>query len=97
MTKELKPCPFCGGEATVEPFNDENWFASCNECDATIEDFPNRSEAAKAWNARYKRTCNMVAPNRETMPYPRCSACGAPMLNAPNRYCAQCGAEVVDG
>lgn len=92
MTKELEPCPFCGGKATVEPFNDENWFASCNECDATIEDFPNRSEAAKAWNTRYKRTCRLIMRDGS----PACSECLAEQ-DYEAKFCDQCGAEVAYG
>ena len=52
---ELKPCPFCGGEAKVEM--DESWYweyaVSCTKCFATINlYFAAEEEAAEAWNKR---------------------------------------------
>lgn len=98
MTKELKPCPFCGGE---DGKHSEDCYIIMSQENVSFVNLHHKpmyacEELGEAYNTRYKRTCNMVAPNSETMPYPRCSACGVPMLNTPNRYCAQCGAEVVD-
>lgn len=61
---DLKPCPFCGGEAHTHDFS---WHASqfaghmfakpywqviCGKCRAAIGDFDTRAEAIAAWNAR---------------------------------------------
>lgn len=52
---ELKPCPFCGGEAKfVHIFeNPEKCMVSCRECDGGIDAvFANEEAAAEAWNRR---------------------------------------------
>lgn len=57
--KELKPCPFCGGEAkihTSEEFFliDKKKFSSvfCKNCQATSRYFNTSKEAIEAWNRR---------------------------------------------
>lgn len=56
MTNELKPCPFCGGPATVyQSFDGKGWHASCRtrqECYALLNDFASEEEAASEWNRR---------------------------------------------
>lgn len=57
--KELKPCPFCGGDATmaayyVHPFNGgviKVWKVSCQSCMARVEG-KSESNAAANWNKR---------------------------------------------
>lgn len=58
---KLKPCPFCGGEATVSEIEDtwENatghWFVSCNECSGCLGgygEFITEKEAVEHWNKR---------------------------------------------
>ena len=64
MTQELKPCPFCGGEAEyfelswattafsghmyASPF----WQIRCKDCRATLGDFKTKQDAFDAWNTR---------------------------------------------
>ncbi len=55
---ELKPCPFCGSEATIVEM-DESWYweweVYCPECHATFrEHFETKAEATEAWNRRTK-------------------------------------------
>ena len=59
---ELKPCPFCGGEALVQPTYDidtnecDGFFAWCSnydcECKPQTRDYLTEAEAIAAWNAR---------------------------------------------
>lgn len=63
MANELKPCPFCGGEAVIEcdkePYGMTYAYAFCKECGAKSKDFCVRYdicakyEAIKAWNRRW--------------------------------------------
>lgn len=54
---EIKPCPFCGGEAEFYPNyieGEENWVECCNaKCQAT-NGYVRRTpeEALSAWNTR---------------------------------------------
>lgn len=52
---ELKPCPFCGGEARLTVYfgllDGAPFEVSCQECGARITDFE-REEAVAAWNRR---------------------------------------------
>lgn len=62
--EELKPCPFCGGEAEVkrgeiwlyngnryDPMNWNGWIVSCKNC-KHAEEGVEKSEAIAAWNSR---------------------------------------------
>ncbi len=60
MDAELKPCPFCGGEASTRHDTSSDyeshwdWAAIClNEgCEAIIDCFSTETGAIKAWNTR---------------------------------------------
>jgi hypothetical protein len=51
---ELKPCPFCGGEAEYREYDDSVWFQCSNfDCQATrVWKFDGRRDAAEDWNRR---------------------------------------------
>lgn len=60
MSEELKPCPFCGGEAYMEGDLVKKqdgfgfWFVACkNNCGVMLGYFPTDDKAIKAWNKRY--------------------------------------------
>lgn len=96
---ELKPCPFCGGEASKRLFYKGKYRVHCNACDAYSGDvYATEAEAIKAWNTRAERTCQMVqiAPTISEG-IMQCSECGV-YLNEPAdvNYCPSCGAKVVD-
>ncbi len=54
MTKELKPCPFCGGEAKVENFEpwESLYWVGCKKCGSTGERSKSLAGAINAWNRR---------------------------------------------
>ena len=69
---DLKPCPFCGGEAFVnddptgnggKPHMSGNvglgrlWSVECDECGADAGFWQDRNVAIAAWNSRAERTC----------------------------------------
>ncbi len=59
---DLKPCPFCGGEAHVSYYETESLWShdqvtytkvSCDECDISLQSEPGyETEAIQAWNTR---------------------------------------------
>lgn len=96
---ELKPCPFCGGEAAV--WRSERTLKHqivCTGCLASTGQFESIDDAAEAWNRRAERTCRKV-PGR--MKYgrrmPACSECGQSLGDARWAYCLRCGARIERG
>ena len=56
MTDELKPCPFCGGEAEVRKFTETKYFVQCFfvQCKSCLigSTFTSEQLAVDAWNRR---------------------------------------------
>ena len=57
MTENLKPCPFCGGEAksksSVDVFGHEGFFSVlCRKCYARTGYYETEAEVIEAWNRR---------------------------------------------
>lgn len=54
MSKKLKPCPFCGGEA--ELYGEEmDYGVRCKDednCEGKVDHFATERLAVKAWNRR---------------------------------------------
>lgn len=64
MFEELKPCPFCGGEARINKSSNV-WYIECGKCNAFMGSrnlswsaskgdlsFDNEGDCIKAWNRR---------------------------------------------
>lgn len=54
---ELKPCPFCGGEAdcnnvAFERAGKPMWAVECMKCGVVTDFFDNEEDANEAWNRR---------------------------------------------
>ena len=103
---ELKPCPFCGGEAVLVPTLDttvREWFVTCANLHCNVlacrtKRFYTEAEAIEAWNTRAERTCRKINPSEKD--WFVCSECRGQCMGdqygeLPN-YCANCGAEVVE-
>lgn len=96
----LLPCPFCGGEATIEPYR--NGFSINHVC-MFVDPiwFPGRTDQAAiaAWNTRAERTCSMtynedwsgdeLYPTEAFM----CSECRHITREGKPKYCPNCGAK----
>ena len=58
MPEELKPCPFCGGEASlftaeeVGYIGDEHFAVKCNGCFCGTGHYADPGRATEAWNRR---------------------------------------------
>ena len=63
---ELKPCPFCGGNATSEHPENARWSVGCSDIDGdcmgfqSLQTFARKAEAITAWNTRSPVTDEMV-------------------------------------
>lgn len=103
MSMTLKPCPFCGGEASVEYDASAGTAArgyrvrcgsgSCNgEVECGTHAFGTEAEAMAAWNRRAGRTCRMVDNGAELC----CSECDRRhSYDDEPEFCMGCGARVV--
>lgn len=98
MNSELKPCPFCGGEAGLvidEPFKGFT-FVECHEC-GSRGSISKERQAIKAWNTRAERTCyNTWLVELTGRLRFQCSECKAVSLEIAPLYCPVCGAKVVE-
>lgn len=52
MSDELKPCPFCGGEAEMREGSSTKPYIRCKRCGCRTGSSRYRGNLAKAWNAR---------------------------------------------
>lgn len=49
---ELKPCPFCGGQARRAENKNFGWLVHCKKCFAKTDHYQSKGAAARAWNRR---------------------------------------------
>lgn len=107
MSIDLKPCPFCGGEAEFGGNYHTGFFVECLSC-GTNDPLPNLNfsmdEVAAAWNTRAERTCRMdcvgyIGTEESHASIYQCSKCNRRYMsaNVPDlgEYCSECGAKVV--
>lgn len=91
---ELKPCPFCGGEAKFHIYG-----RSCNvvclrcQIGTRLEHIDEYEVAVEAWNTRTERTCHDETKPRDFF---TCSECHTPIGKWVPVYCPKCGAKVVE-
>jgi len=53
MSEELKPCPFCGGKASIRLFYGVRYGVFCDCCDARVGGlYIEKADAIDAWNRR---------------------------------------------
>lgn len=52
MGDELKPCPFCGGEAEMREGSSTKPYVRCKRCGCRTGSSRYRGNVAKSWNAR---------------------------------------------
>lgn len=104
---ELKPCPFCEGEAEIK--GRARYWVECGKCFTTTDMYITVEQAIDAWNTRAELTCCIIPMDEAGNPPYRkgdlimnslsdgCSKCGYPFdtLNhgIPN-YCSNCGRKV---
>lgn len=46
------PCPFCGGEASVNKLASDGWFVWCRQCRCRTAIAPARAKSVELWNCR---------------------------------------------
>lgn len=94
----LKPCPFCGGEArlTYSTDNHRKPYVTCDTpkcpgCNPYQWHFRTETEAIEAWNRRAERTAKV---DKDTIfPVTVCGICHS-VVAYPNNYCSECGAKL---
>lgn len=56
--RELKPCPFCGGEARYYEGDRDCHGVTCTKCTVKIYGYANRRASKRAWNRRTDNETN---------------------------------------
>ena len=102
-TDELKPCPFCGGEAEIITYrmadNDEFCINEiyCDSCRMSMmQPEVSEAEAAAAWNTRHEETCR-VTKEHVDIDGERMTDYSCGCLNQSgwgHNYCPNCGRKV---
>ena len=107
MSDELKPCPFCGGEAKMNRVGNGVYEIVCSNNGCRVQPETPRvgdeTEAVKAWNTRAERACRNVGQYIDQTRF-KCSDCdfngwvkwAADGEDKIPNYCPMCGAKVVE-
>ena len=108
IREEMKPCPFCGGEArlTYSTDNHRQPYVTCDTpkcpgCNTYQWHYHTEAEAIEAWNHRAATDTNVGSKVAKVLNQERisrykfgsCGACGAPVIK-PDKYCSECGAKL---
>lgn len=102
---ELKPCPFCGGNAKIIQTTESypNYVVQCSFCGISTISCPNPKGLAEFWNKRSERHGKWGNPKAKFPYYNwRCSVCGCEDYTQTDRkgeykemnYCPNCGAKM---
>ena len=95
MSKELKHCPFCGGEGlenqSTYPSKPTRYYIMCSNCGANSEFQYSKQDAIKSWNSRSE----YQTMNENLKPCPFCGSEGfedevTDFFNKEKRYCIIC-------
>lgn len=98
---ELKPCPFCGGKATIirisAVYSKDTFFATCTDCGVEMPRVAiNREQAAEAWNRRAGSVVSAhweYAGESDGKKIYRCTNCQM-LLSGTGNFCKECGAKM---
>lgn len=94
--REIKPCPFCGGEAEViESDHSGTFFCWCDSCETRGNYYDTGAEAIEAWNKRTVLTCTKETAGEGETHWYRCSNCKH-AIDPGAYFCSLCGAKVVE-
>ena len=96
MAEDLKPCPFCGGEAEIVEVMDnppETIAIQCKSgCGVSAHHkWMDESVLIKRWNTRAERTTRLIWNKHDDCF--ECESCGKGM-KPEWAYCPRCGAKV---
>lgn len=96
MTNELKPCPFCGGDAILCE-NFDYAYVYCKDCGCqTDESRATANEAVDDWNTRAAVTdeqFSMAVHNGEA--WQKVRECHLKPANGGGLFCSECGVYVL--
>ena len=89
--EQLRPCPFCGGEANIYQmhFWGTTYTCECSNCGIETKPMDTEAEAIEAWNRRAERT---VKPKKGAYDLIRCD-CGMP-VSSNYDFCPKCKAKL---